>query len=665
MKKLIVLIGLLAVLVVPGMAQNEQAIWEYRIKELFQKGKYHEAINAQDDYYQQFPDNELMQMIRLYSWLQLYDLTNLKKDLDRMLEENPLLFSSQMMPRMLVDKKYLAEIFNNEFDNSYDLDPGRDYRPRLTHCDTVRGMLMPNRSCYDVRFYDLTLGILPDSRSIEGSNKIYFTVTEPTREIQVDLFKQYDIHSIMMEDAELGFERSCQAVFIRFDSELQPGEDHCLEIAYSGIPQEAIDPPWRGGFVWEKYKGSPWVGVACEHLGASSWWPLKDHLTDKPDSMRITLRVPEKLQAISNGNLRNITVNEDNTVSFEWFVSYPINSYNVTFYLGNFTEFHETYDDGESSFPIDYYVLKKNLKKAQKFYSTTKDILDVNSALFGPYPFPEDGAGFVEAPFAGMEHQGAIAIGDEYKGNFMGPQWVGKEHPYIVVHETAHEWWGNAVTIGDMADAWIHEGFATYCEYLLLEQKYGYEEYISAFGNNSQFIFNAWPMVGDRDVNDDTFLTGDIYSKGAAMLNNLRCIINDDSMFFALLKGFYNERKMKISSTEDFLEYYRRIYPKDLDEFFDVFLFGEDPPVLEYSFTLAFGTLIFNYHWIGVGEGFEMPFAIVVNDTTCIRMEGTTDVTNYTLQGAKSFYIPTPYYFSKKVMLPNSFTYFQTYWRRE
>jgi len=663
MKTFSVLIVLLAMLV-PAMAQNEQAIRDYRITELFQQGRFHDAIDAQDDYYQQFPDNEMMQMIRLYSWLQLYDLTNLKKDLDRILAENPLL-SSQPMLRLLVDTQYLSALFRDEFGNNYEPDPGRNYKPRLTHCDTIRGMLRPNRSCYDVRYYELELEISPDNRSIAGSNKIYFSITENTREIQVDLFEQYEIHSIKLEGVEVGFERVCQAVIIHLENELRPGEDHILEITYSGMPQEAIDPPWRGGFIWDKSNGKPWIGVACEHLGASSWWPLKDHLSDKPDSMNITLVVPEKLQAISNGNLRGIKSAGNNTASYEWFVSYPVNSYNVTFYVGDFVNFHEVLNEADNSYQVDYYVLKKNLKKARRFYSQTLDILKVFGELFGPYPFPEDGAGFVEAPFAGMEHQGAIAIGDEYQGTYEGPHWVGKDHDFIMVHETAHEWWGNAVAIGDMADAWINEGFATYSEYLFLERIYGYQEYISAFANNSQFIFNAWPLVGDRDVNDDTFITGDIYNKGAAMLNNLRCIINDDSVFFSLIKGFYDERKMKVSSTEDFLAYFRQNYQNDLGDFFDVFLFGEDPPVLEYSYTLAFGTLLFNYHWTGVGEGFEMPFTLVVNDSTCVRLEGTTSVQYYTFQGANTFYIPTPYFFDKTILLPNSFTYFQTYWRRD
>ncbi len=230
------------------------------------------------------------------------------------------------------------------------------------------------------------------------------------------------------------------------------------------------------------------MGVSCENLGASSWWPLKDHLSDKPDSMRITLRVPDGYQAISNGNLRNVNPNADQTTSFEWFVSYPINSYNVTFYMGDFVNINETYSDDSTSYRVDYYVLENHLKKAKKYYSTTKDILRAYTELFGEYPFPIDGAGFVEAPFAGMEHQGAIAIGDDYKNRSLFYN-SDPEQGYLLVHETAHEWWGNAVAVGDMADAWINEGFATYAEYLF----HPFSSILTSRGPENFYSFIAGP----------------------------------------------------------------------------------------------------------------------------------------------------------------------------
>jgi aminopeptidase N len=644
-------------------AQDPKARLESDVRIFLEQEKYYDIINAQDLYYQQHPDYPMMQSIRMYCWLQMNDMVNFRKEVAKQAKEGSQM-AGQPDFKILTDKKYLAEMMTMEYMSDVELDSAREYRPKLTACDTVRGTLGPARSCYDVGFYDLELSVFPESRRIEGKNKIFFTVTEPTNIIQVDLFDNYLISSVKMDGEELNYSRTCQAILVEFKKELQPGEKACVEIEYSGVPHEASNPPWNGGFVWKQIKDRDWVGVACEQYGASSWWPLKDHLSDKPDSMRITLLVPAGYQAISNGNLRSVKQNGDNTASFEWFVSYPINSYNVTFYMGDFVNFNETFKDENGSYKVDYYVLKNHLKKAKKYYSQTKDILRVFSGLFGEYAFPRDGAGFVEAPFEGMEHQGAIAIGGEYGGSYLNYD-IDKQHDYLLVHETAHEWWGNAVAVGDMADAWINEGFATYAEYLFIEKLYGYPAYMNAFGTRSQEIFNAWPLVGARGVNDNTFISNDIYMKGAAMLNNLRCIISNDSLFFSILSGFYEEYKLKISDSDDFIAYVRKKYPYDLSDFFSVFLYKDDPPVLEYSYMLLSGTLLFNYHWTGVGPDFTMPFAIVINDTLGVRLDGTSSIQRYKFTGAKSFYIPTPFNFHEEVLQPGSFTYFQTYWKRD
>jgi aminopeptidase N len=669
MKFLIIIILLsssaLSILAQPQVKTEEQ------IKTLYQHDKFYDVIATQDYYYRTYPtaigysSKDWIQYMRLSSWLAMNDMINLRKDLNRYLTTDPG-FAKKVdtILTALTNKKFFAHIAAQEFITDPVLDSMRDYRPLLTYCDTVRGALNPARTCYDVEFYDLSLTVLPETKEIEGNNKIFFSITEPTSIIQLDLFDRYQVQSVKMNGTELKYVRNCQALMIDLAKELLPGEKACIEIIYSGIPIEAPKPPWNGGFTWKENKGRHWVGVSCENLGASSWWPMKDHLSDKPDSLRITLRVPSGYQAVSNGNLRNVKPNDDQTTSFEWFVGYPINSYNVTFYMGDFVNISETYTDDSSSYQVDYYVLENHLKKAKKYYSTTKDILRAYTELFGEYPFPDDGAGFVEAPFAGMEHQGAIAIGDEYKKRSLFYNSI-PENAYILVHETAHEWWGNAVAVGDMADAWINEGFATYAEYLFMEKLYGYNKYLETFGNRSQFIFNTWPMVGDRDVNDNTFISGDIYNKGAAMLNNLRCIINNDSLFFGIIKGFYQEYKLKITNTNDFIAFVRKHYPVDLTDFFNVFLYSDDPPILEYSYVQAAGKLLFSYHWTGVGRNFTMPFALMVNDTTCLRMNGTTTVQRFTINGAGSFYIPNPYYFYYDILDPNTFTYFETYWKRD
>jgi len=265
----------------------------------------------------------------------------------------------------------------------------------------------------------------------------------------------------------------------------------------------------------------------------------------------------------------------------------------------------------------------------------------------------------VEAPFAGMEHQGAIAIGDGYGTRERG-YYEKEDYDYLLVHETAHEWWGNCVTMGDMADAWISESFATYTESLFTEKKFGYAEYIESISKNMQSIRNIWPMVGNRDVNDNTFIGNDIYHKGAVMLNNLRCIINNDSAFFGLIKGFFNEYKFKILDSHVFPDYVNRITGKNFDDFFHKFLYDTEPPVLEYRYTLSNDTLVLNAKWIRSGDIFSMPFCLMINDETCIRLEADVQEKEFRIPGVKKFSLVNEKNVDKNKIIPNAFTYFWT-----
>lgn len=563
----------------------------------------------------------------------------------------------------LTSKKSMAKRLMDYMKYDQDLDSSRNFKPVIRPEDTLQGAMRPERSCYDVYFYDLTIKILPDTKSIEGSNRISFTAISRSKRIQIDLFPELKISSITMDGRELKFERLYRAVFVDLGEELQPGGKYSITVNYGGEPRIAPKPPWNGGFVWEKTKGRYNVGVACEQLGASSWWPVKDHLSDKPDSMKINLQVPSDYIGVSNGNLRSKKETGDGYTTFEWFVSYPINSYNVTVYMGDFMNYADTIRGNGRSFPVDYYILTRNLEKAKKYYAQTHEIFEVYEKLFGEYPFKRDGAGMVDAPFEGMEHQGAIAIGGNYGKGSKREVWP-KGYDYLLIHETAHEWWGNAVAIGDMADAWINEGFTTYAECLFAERKSGYQDYLNTIASKFREILNAWPVVGERNINDNTFLTGDIYNKGAAMLNNLRCIINDDSLFMKIIRDYYRKYLFKITTTQDFIDLVKQEYPsQDLSEFFRIFLYQEKPPILKCQYVIdRKHTLTFTYRWTNVGPNFEMPFCIAVNGKDYVRLSGTPMFQTYTAEKVKSFSLANENNFDEKLVPRNSFTYYWTSW---
>lgn len=325
--------------------------------------------------------------------------------------------------------------------------------------------------------------------------------------------------------------------------------------------------------------------------------------------------------------------------------------------------FTEQYANGGTSYPIDYYVLPKNLDKAKKYYAQTKDIVAVYEKLFGEYPFIKDGIGMVEAPFEGMEHQGAIAIGGGYgKGNNRRDYWT-KDYDYLLIHETAHEWWGNAVAIGDMADAWINEGFTTYSECLFAEEKSGYGAYLEALADQQSYILEIWPIVGERNINTNSFLGGDIYNKGSAMLNNMRCIINNDTLFRGMIKAFYQKNKYRIVTTEDFVNHVKEYTKTDFSDFFDKFLYDDEPPVLACNYNIdRTGSLYFTYQWKNVGNNFTMPFCVAVSNKEYVRLNGTTFQQTFRYDNAKTFFLPNENRFDKELVPVNSFTYYWTSW---
>ena len=468
MRKVLTL-GLSLALTLQSFCQGNPYAKEYdqsvnAIHLLLNNDKYLEALEQVDLLISKEPDNPYGHFLKGVARMGLNDMAGARKSFQKVKTLGSV--SNYNYLNALVSKEYMINRLMEDMDDDSQLDPIRGLKPVIEPKDTLQGALRAERTCFDVSFYDLTVKIIPDTKSIEGSNKIYFHTVFNTKNIQIDLFPEFTITNILWNGKSLDFSRNYGAVFIDFGEELKAGDTEEIVIEYNGVPREAPRPPWDGGFVWKKEKGRDYVGVACEQLGASSWWPNKDHLTDKPDSMRINIQVPSGYQAVSNGNLRSTTEAGNGYTNFEWFVSYPINNYNVTFYMGDFVNFNELVTNAKGTYQIDYYVLSKNLKKATEYYARTKEIIGVYEKLFGEYPFMNDGAGMVEAPFEGMEHQGAIAIGGNYgKGN-KRDYWT-KDFDYLLIHETGHEWWGNAVAIGDMADAWINEGFTTYAEVCL------------------------------------------------------------------------------------------------------------------------------------------------------------------------------------------------------
>jgi aminopeptidase N len=390
-----------------------------------------------------------------------------------------------------------------------------------------------------------------------------------------------------------------------------------LRVYYEGEPRQAQNAPWDGGFTWKKdNENNDWLGVSCEGIGASLWWPCKDHLSDEPDSMRISCSVPSKLMCVANGNLKSKTIDNDGYTAYDWRISYPINNYNVTLNVANYTHFEDkhTYKDG-TILNCDYYVLPYNLAKAKKQFAQVHPMLDAYDKYFGHYPFMKDGYALVETSYLGMEHQGAIAYGNKYLRGYLGgtiPEDMNWD--YIIIHESGHEYFGNSISCADHADMWLHESFTTYMEALYVESTMSYKDAVRYLESQRPYIDGSDPIVGPRGVNFDDWKGSDMYYKGAWILHTLRSNINNDKVFFGLLRGFYDKHKISITSTEDFIKYVNAYTRKDYTAFFKQYLYQPGTPTLEYKIFNEGSKTTLEYRWNTPEPTFRMPVKAFINN---------------------------------------------------
>ena len=427
-----------------------------------------------------------------------------------------------------------------------------------TRAEILKGGLGPERTCYDITSYHLDVRIDPTAKFIRGSNKITFRTVNDFTKMQVDLWSNLPISKIVFDDqAEAAFTRELNAVFVELPESAKKDSVHSVTVYYSGNPVVARRAPWDGGFTWDKDPdGNPWVVVTCPETGSSVWWPCKEHQSDRADNVTISITVPPGLEDISNGRLLARTVLPDGWVRFDWYVSYPIDNYCVTFNIGKYAHFSDAYKskDGQP-LTLDYYVLPREVEKAKKDFEQVKTMLRVYEKYFGDYPFPRDGYKLVECPHTGMEHQSCVAYGNHYLGGYRGrsPAEVGMKFDFIIIHESAHEWWGNCVCASDIADMWIHESFAAWAESLFVEDQWGRAEALRYINNKKPNIRNLHPIISERGLFRKS--DGDMYDKGQLILNTLRSVLDDDKLFFSIVHGLRDTFQYQAISGDDVFNY--------------------------------------------------------------------------------------------------------------
>ena len=477
---------------------------------------------------------------------------------------------------------------------------------QFTRRDSLQGGLRIERTSYDVKRYDLNITINPEQKSIKGFNEISFEVMVPTQKIQLDLFDNMKVDSIIWNTKKLKYVRDNDAVFIDFPEKLASKSNHKLKFYYSGNPKIAKNAPWDGGFVFKKdSNGKDFIGVAVQGTGASLWYPVKDSQTDEPDNgASIKVAVPNGLMNVSNGRFLGSQDLKNGYTRWDWEVKNPINNYTITVNIADYVHIQDKMPDLD----LDYYVLRENEAKAREHFMEVKPMMECFQSKFGRYPFWEDGYKLVETPYLGMEHQSAVAYGNKYKKGYMGfdlsGTGVGMFFDYITIHETGHEWFGNSITSMDIADMWIHEGFTTYSETVFIECIKGYDDAMKYINGQAKNVRNDKPIIGQYGVNNEG--SGDMYYKGSLLLNTLRHIIGDDEKWWKMVYDYSETFKKKIITSDTVIDYFNKASGTDLTPVFRQYLYTNQLPIFIYKIK---GDYLY-YSWDNVNEDFNMPIDI-------------------------------------------------------
>jgi aminopeptidase N len=527
----------------------------------------------------------------------------------------------------------------------------RDTAANFTHADTLRGSNTPERAWWDATFYDLHVKVNPADSTISGYNGITYRVVGPSREMQIDLQQPIEADSMIQNGKALKYRRDGNAFFVTLTEPQTVGQSNTVTVYYHGTPRAAKRAPWDGGFVWARDStGAPWISTAVEGFGASAWWPNKDLAAEEPDSQRVAITVPSTIIDVSNGRLRNKTENADGTTTYEWFVQDPINNYDVAVNAAKYAHFSDTYNGESGKLTLDFWPLAYNLDKAKSQFVQAKPMLACFEHWFGPYPWYRDGYKLIETEHLGMEHQSAVAYGNHYQNGYRGRDLsktgFGLKWDFIIVHESAHEWFGNSLTAKDPADMWIHEAFANYAENLYTECQDGKAAGAAYVIGTRQLVTNDRPVVGHFNVNKEG--SGDMYYKGGNMLHTIRQLVDNDEKWRTVLRGLNKTFFHKVVSGTEVEAYFSKATGIDLSKVFDEYLTTTMIPQLQYRIS---GSTL-TYKWADVVPGFAMPVKVSLSDgaTSLIHPTESWQTAKLSLKSPDTFHVDENFYVTARDM---------------
>ncbi len=473
-----------------------------------------------------------------------------------------------------------------------------------TQADILRGAYGPYRANNDLLSYYLDIRVDPVKKFISGKNTIRFRMLKDDTRIQLDLIASLNVDKILLGATPLKYTREFNAVFIDFPQALKKGSVYSIDFYYSGSP---VQTGRFGGFTFGKDpSGHDWIYSSCQGPGAMVWWPNKEQQRDEVENMRLSVAIPSNLVDVSNGRFAGKTDLGDGYTRWDWDIHYPINNYCVSVNIGNYTHFSDRLGD----LTLDFYCLPEDLEKARKQFVQAKSMIQCFQKYFGEYPFKKDGYKLIEVPYSGMEHQSAVTYGNHFANGYLERDWTGVgvslKFDFIIIHESAHEWFGNSITAADVSDEWIHEGWGTYLEVVYVEYMFGHEDAIKYVNGYKSKVRNQQPIIGPQGVNYNA--PQDMYFKGALFLNTLRSVVDNDARWWKLLHDFYNRFKYQDIMTEDVVKFFNEKTAMNLTPIFDQYLRHTAIPTLELQFQEGDGSV--SYRWQADEKGFAMPVKV-------------------------------------------------------
>lgn len=508
-------------------------------------------------------------------------------------------------------------------------------KKEFTRQDSLRGSITPERAWWDLKQYNLEVTVKPEEKMISGTNTITYKVLEPHLVMQIDLQEPMQLLMVAQNGVALEVTTEGNAHFIHLQKAQEVGAINVLNIEFQGKPREAKNAPWDGGFSWKKdSNGNHFIATSNQGLGASVWWPCKDHMYDEPENgISISINTPENLMAVANGRLTKTKLNSDATSTYTWEVKNPINNYGVNINIGDYVNFSEVYEGEKGPLDMDYYVLRDHLKKAKNHFKDAPKMMQAFEHWFGPYPFYEDSFKLVEVPYLGMEHQSSVTYGNQFMQGYLGRDLSGTgwglKFDFIIIHEAGHEWFANSITNKDIADMWIHESFTAYSESLFLDYHYGTTAANEYVIGTRRSIQNDRPLIGNYEVNHEG--SGDMYYKGANMIHTLRQVVNDDKEWRRVLRDMNKTFYHKTVTTQDIENFLSQSLNVDLNGFFNQYLRNTKIPEL----VMVQKKKKLSYHWKNVVADFNLPIRIIV-DGKPVLLRPTQTVQEIKLPSKKS-----------------------------